>query len=115
LQHYNHLASEQTAAKRKQYQDWVHSHTPEEIRVANVARARLRALLPKLKSGRTPAHTHKIIDDRAIKLPLNQYARFATERFTTGDFKGISQAEASKLISNEWKALSTSEKQVRLA
>lgn len=113
MQHYNHVAGEKNAAKEKEYQAWIQTYTPDQIRIANLARARLRKLLPKLKSKRSHAHTHPIRDSRLVKQPPAAFSRFTSERHSSGDLKGIGLAEASKLISNEWKALSASEKKVR--
>ncbi|KAH9870470.1 hypothetical protein IAQ61_005945 [Plenodomus lingam] len=111
LEHYNHLAAERTAAKRAEYKAWVESHTPDQIRLANNARRLLRKkLVNKRKSGH-PARTEKLIDERVPKSPASAYIHFVTERFTSGDFKGIPVTEAAKLAANEWKALSAGEKQ----
>ena len=104
-QHYNHLAKEQAEVKRAEYDAWIHKHTPEEIRAANYARARLRGKLP----GRWP----RLADERLRATRITPYIRFSTERYASGDFKNIALADRSKLIGNEWKALSASEKQVR--
>ncbi|KAF2272596.1 uncharacterized protein EI97DRAFT_436836 [Westerdykella ornata] len=108
-EHYNHLATEENAARAKQYKDWVHSHTAEEIRVANVARARLRRLF-KAEQKKPPKNTAKIEDDRRVKkrTPFNN---FYTERLASGDFKGIEAKEWLKLAWKEWKALTEAEQQ----
>lgn len=112
VKHYNHLATERTAARRVEYRTWVYSHTPEEIKDANKARAKLRVKLPLSKSGRRKSHTLRIPDDRAVKQPRTPFVRFVMDRHTTGDFKGITLSNASKLLAAEWKALSVSEKKV---
>jgi hypothetical protein len=108
-QHYNHIANEKTAARRAEYQAWIHSHTPEQIRLANNARNQLRKKLPDQKSR--PAHTAKLHDDRAVK-KLSAYNLFLRVRHATGDFKGIKPKEATGLIASEWKSLSAGEKKV---
>jgi len=111
--HYNHIANERTAARRAEYQAWIHSHTPDQIRVANNARAVLRRKLKgTLKATKYPAYTSKLVDDRAAKKPTSSFLVFLKERFASGDFKSINVVEAAKLIGNEWKALSANEKKV---
>jgi hypothetical protein len=91
--------------------EWVHTFTPEEIRVANRARATLRRVL-KDKQKATPAHTEKIPDDRHVK-KRTAFSDFVKARYDTGDFKGIKASDAAPLIAAEWKALSATEKKVR--
>lgn len=56
----------------------------------------------------------RLVDDRVGKSPpRSSYLRFFVERMQSGDFKGIRIPEASKLVANEWKALSDGEKKVR--
>ncbi|KAF2472001.1 uncharacterized protein BDR25DRAFT_221485 [Lindgomyces ingoldianus] len=111
-EHYNHLANERAAAQQAEYKRWVLSHTPEQIRIANLARLNLRRRVPTTAGKRKyPPHTSKIKDDRQVKRPSSAYLRFATERNTSGDMKSIAKSEVMKLIGNEWNALSASEKQ----
>jgi hypothetical protein len=108
-EHYHHLANEATAASQKTYNDWVRSHTPDQIRIANNARAQLKVKLAgKYKS--MPAYTKPIKDDRIPKHPLNPFGRFLSERWASGDMKSMSVGDAGKLIGNEWKSLSAGEK-----
>ncbi|KAF2798644.1 hypothetical protein K505DRAFT_346420 [Melanomma pulvis-pyrius CBS 109.77] len=110
-EHYNHVATEKNAIRKAAYKDWVESHTPEEIRVANRARATIRRR-HKAAGGKTvPAHTVKIHDEREVKAPRLPFLRFSIERRATGDFKNIAIPDASKLIGKEWHALTESEKQ----
>jgi hypothetical protein len=105
-QHYNHLANVNRDANGAAYKQWVESHTPEQIRVANNARLQL-----KLKD---PIHTwRQIHDDRIPKRPSSPMLFFMKERHASGDFKGIGLAENSRLMSREWAALSPSERKVR--
>jgi hypothetical protein len=110
--HYNHLAAEKTAAKRSEYQAWVHSHTPEQIHTANLARAQLRRILKARQKTGTPKRVAKLVDDRAVKQPMSSYLIFARERRLTSDFKGIAAVEGIRLIASEWKKLSAGEKKV---
>ena len=108
IQHYNHLAHQATEAAQAEFKRWVESHTPEQIQLANRARNQLRRKL-ELK------YTHKysqIKDERAVKRPATAYIQFSVNRQASGDFKNIGVAERAKLIGQEWKALSESEKKV---
>ncbi|USP74223.1 hypothetical protein yc1106_01497 [Curvularia clavata] len=109
LEHYNHLASEKNAARKAEFDKWLKSHTPEQIRIANLARAQLRKKLAGTQK-RMPAHTAKLNDDRRVKSAPTPYIVFSKARHASGDMKGIAVTEAAKLIANEWKALSESEK-----
>jgi hypothetical protein len=110
LEHYNHIASEKNAARRAEYEAWIKTYTPDQIRIANNARAQLRKLLADTYKTK-PAHTDKLLDDRAVKRPTSIFATFVKERHASGDFKNINLQDAMKLIANEWKALSAGEKQ----
>jgi hypothetical protein len=110
--HYNHLANQATAAKRAEYDAWIHSYTPAQIHAANLARAQLRKRLPATKAGGARRYTAKLVDDRRIKRPSYPFTAFTKERHSSGDMKGIPVTEASKIIGSEWKALSASEKKV---
>ncbi|KAH7080557.1 hypothetical protein BKA63DRAFT_246760 [Paraphoma chrysanthemicola] len=110
LEHYNHIAQERTAAKRAEFRAWIQSHTPQQILDANKARSRLRRIVKTGIAKKYPAHTQKLEDDRQPKRLRNAYTLFFAERRSSGDFKGISAIDASKLIAAEWKALSEGEK-----
>lgn len=117
----NHLAAERNEARAAEYKAWVESHTVDEIRIANNARRLLRkkiaeraSLAGKAPSAKRhhPANTDHIPDDRRVKRPLTSYTFFFAERSSSSDFQGIAITEKAKLIAEEWKALSASEKQV---
>ncbi|EUC50193.1 hypothetical protein COCMIDRAFT_82655 [Bipolaris oryzae ATCC 44560] len=110
LEHYNHLANEENAKRKAEFDKWLQSYTPQEIRIANLARAQLRRRLAGKQKGH-PAHSAKLHDPRHVKATLNPYALFSRARHATGDFKGIPVIQASKLIGAEWKSLNESEKQ----
>jgi hypothetical protein len=94
--------------------DWVNSHTPEQIRLANNARSLLKrraaAAAPGTKRG--IRSLNKIRDERQVKRGQSGYLTFALERRESGDYKNIKLSESSKLISEEWKALSAGQKKV---
>ncbi|KAJ4986633.1 HMG box protein [Stagonosporopsis vannaccii] len=109
---YNHLAAQRTEERLAEYKAWVESHTPDQIRIANNARYSLRRKLEgKLKSGVYPRHTQRIVDERAVKRPMNSWALFFSERQSSSDFKNMAVADRTKLIAGEWRALSVNEKQ----
>lgn len=118
-QHYNHLANQQTEERRAEYKRWIESHTVAEIRAANNARIRLRKIWEtkatsegKAPAGSSQRFTAKLHDERAAKLPVRAHSFFLQDRYASGDMKGLKLGDAVKLINNEWKALSASEKQV---
>ena len=106
MQHYNHLANQDKAAREAAYRDWVHSHTPQQIVIANRARS-------ALKRRGVRGYTSQIQDDRKILGVRNAYLRFHLERHASGDFKHIHAKHSAGLIAKEWKALSSAEQQVR--
>ncbi|KAI7159692.1 hypothetical protein KC349_g3914 [Hortaea werneckii] len=108
VEHYNHLAHTHREAKQAEYKRWVESHSVEEIRIANLARATLRrkAQLEKGQRTKWPA----IQDERHVKRPMTAYFHFLTNRQASGDFRNIAIIERTKLIAQEWKALSEEEK-----
>jgi hypothetical protein len=110
-QHYNHLAHTAKDAALAEYKRWVESHSVEEIKTANAARKalRLRESLPK--NGKSKWLDIK--DERRAKQPMTSYLYFLVSRHASGDFKGISVADRTKLIAQEWKSLSEEEKSVR--
>ncbi|KAF1364817.1 hypothetical protein EJ07DRAFT_161798 [Lizonia empirigonia] len=107
---WNQIANERNAVKAAEYKAWIESHTPEQIRVANNARARLRKLLPPLKKGGAHRNTRTLVDERRVKRPMNPWAFFFTERCPSSDFNGIAAPERTRLIAGEWKALDANEK-----
>ena len=108
VQHYNHLGHQATEAAQAEYKRWVESHTPEEIQLANRARHQLRRKL-NLKGTRKYV---QIKDERAVKRPASSYLQFSINRQASGDFRNIPVSQRAKLIGQEWKALSESEKKV---
>lgn len=107
------MAAERNQARVAEYNAWVQSHTPDQIRIANNARNLLRRKLAgKLKGSNAPAHTQRIEDERAVKRPSSAWAVFFGERVSSSDFKSIARKEATDLIAGEWRALNASEKQV---
>jgi hypothetical protein len=100
-----HTANEAEHAK---YKTWVESHDVNEIRIANLARAKLRRSLGAKGTKKWPA----IKDERHVKQASNAFMQFNVSRQASGDFKNIALPERAKLIGQEWKVLSDEEKLV---
>ncbi|KAK4506682.1 hypothetical protein PRZ48_000415 [Zasmidium cellare] len=109
-EHYNHLANTKNEECQAEYKKWVESHSADEIQQANSARGTLRRKLEKDRPRNAQSKWLPIHDERAVKRPVPPYTQFTMNRNASGDFKGIALAERSKLISQEWKALSEQEK-----
>ncbi|OSS45617.1 hypothetical protein B5807_09694 [Epicoccum nigrum] len=114
---YNHIAAERTEARAAEYKAWVESHTPDQIRIANNARAKLKRKLAEKSALAgydkvpTPVQTQPIKDERRARHPKSAWVFFFSERLQSTDFKGIAIKPRTGLISDEWKALSAEEKQ----
>lgn len=108
-EHYNHLVNEHNAKSLREFQEWLNAHTPAQIKQANAARRRLRRQLAVKKSQYAA-----IKDDRIVKQPSSAYFQYHKERILSGDFRGVNTTASSKDIAAEYKALSASEKKVRL-
>merc|ERR1712230_113853 len=104
---YNHQANENREKNTIAYKKWVQSHTPLEVKQANIARRQLRrkAQAAGKKTRFTPIH-----DDRTVKSRRNAYSFFFAERRSSGDLRGMTVAESGKLLGREWKNMSASEK-----
>ncbi|KAG0649936.1 Non-histone chromosomal 6 [Hyphodiscus hymeniophilus] len=106
LEHYNHIANQNKEENQTAYKKFIESHKPEEIRLANNARHLLAKRDGKKASSRLPA----LRDPRIPKLPSKAGIFFGADRWNSGDLKGLKIPEASRLIWNEWKELSPSER-----
>ncbi|OBT75240.1 hypothetical protein VF21_05659 [Pseudogymnoascus sp. 05NY08] len=104
---YNQKANANKAANDASYEAWLASLSPQQIYDSNHAQQRLKQL-GLIKQGK---HL-KIDDPRIPKRPLPAYIHFVKERYTSGDFKGLSPVEAAKILAQEYKALSESEKKL---
>ncbi|ELR02908.1 hypothetical protein VC83_02664 [Pseudogymnoascus destructans] len=104
---YNQKANANKATNDASYESWLASLSPQQIYDSNHAQQRLKHL-GLIKQGK---HL-KIDDPRIPKRPLPAYIHFVKERYASGDFKGISPVEAAKVLTQEYKALSESEKKL---
>ncbi|KAK6828707.1 hypothetical protein RU639_003759 [Aspergillus parasiticus] len=85
------------------YDQWIKSHTPLQIKEANLARSRLT----KLTNKRYPP----LRDDRLVKRPSSSYVFFFIERTGQGDFKHMAAKDIATRVAEEWKGLTESEKE----
>lgn len=112
-QQLNHQANENKAANQAAYKKWVESYTPDQIRLANIARKALQRKVPsptgKKSSRRGVVQIH---DDRQVKRPQSAYFKFTLDRKASGDFKGIALGDVAKQVTKEWNELSAGEKKV---
>ncbi|EXJ68053.1 uncharacterized protein A1O5_08668 [Cladophialophora psammophila CBS 110553] len=106
---YNHEANENKAKNDQAYKTWVQSHSPLEIKLANNAR---RQLTKKARAAGKKKQYKPIQDDRTVHRPRNAYAYFFKERNDSGDLTSMTVGERGKLIGQEWKSLSTSERKI---
>jgi len=104
-EHYNHSFTEKKAAHETAYKKWVQSHTPDQIRVANIARQALKRQAPKGSSK-----FGQIEDPRLPKKAVPALFLFQQDRWASGDMQGIPVVDAAKQITKEYNALSASEK-----
>ncbi|ODH44667.1 hypothetical protein ACO22_00824 [Paracoccidioides brasiliensis] len=98
----NQTAQLNRASNKTMFQDWVKSHTPLQIKQANMARQRLRKLFKK------PRRFMKIRDDRQIKRPVNAYLFFLKEAFASG---GIFDKESMSKTAAAWRGMTAGEKE----
>ncbi|KAF2771671.1 hypothetical protein EJ03DRAFT_372631 [Teratosphaeria nubilosa] len=110
IERYNHLAHTAREESQVAFKKWVESHTPDEIAEANRAR---KALRRKAEVQRKKGHKIvwvEIEDERAVKGPMTPYAAFNANRQKSPDFNNISFVDRSRLVAQEWKAMSQEEK-----
>ncbi|KAH8425827.1 HMG-box domain-containing protein [Aspergillus melleus] len=100
---YAAIAQSKREEAQANYEKWVRSYTPAQIREANNARRRLT----KLKGRRYAL----IEDDRLVKPPRTSFACYVKERTQSGDFKHMGGPELLRQLVVEWKELSDSEKE----
>ncbi|KAE8147411.1 hypothetical protein BDV25DRAFT_33775 [Aspergillus avenaceus] len=91
------------ATNEAEYEKWIKSHTPLQIKEANQARARLTKITNKKYFA--------LRDDRLVKRPTPAYMIFYIERVEQGDFKHMQVKDISARVSEEWKGLTDSERQ----
>ncbi|ETN36242.1 uncharacterized protein HMPREF1541_08519 [Cyphellophora europaea CBS 101466] len=105
----NHAANENAGKNQAAYKRWVQTFTPVQIKDANTARA---LLLRSAKADKVKhlARYRSIKDDRSVKRPRNAYSWFLGDRINTGDYKGMTNGEAFKLIGREWSQLPADQK-----
>ena len=103
-QRFQNQAEENRTANEASYAAWVKSHTPSQIRDANIARRSLARILNK--------PYRPIKDERLVKRPITAYLLYCKERNATGDFKHMAVSDATARTTEEWKGMTESEKSV---
>ncbi len=102
-------ARDNSAWNASAYQQWINTHTPDNIRLANMARA---SLARTLKTKRVPTRMKPLHDARRVPGRRLAYIWFVMERYGTDDFLGKTMTEAGRILGAEYKALSPAERKV---
>ncbi|KAG9246326.1 hypothetical protein BJ878DRAFT_497611 [Calycina marina] len=106
---YNRIASQNKVTNNIAFKQWIESHTPDEIRLANNARTQLKRKTSK-KPGAKSLAWPLLHDDRIPKHAKTPWLLFSVERWASGDLAHVPMLEAQKIISKEWQGLSGAEK-----
>jgi hypothetical protein len=101
----NRRANEKKAAQEDAFQAWLSSYPPLQILEANAARKALKRRGVEKGMAQIP-------DPRLPKRPAGAMLLFMRERHQSGELRHIELGEATKLLAQEWKALSAEEKKV---
>ncbi|PKX94366.1 HMG-box domain-containing protein [Aspergillus novofumigatus IBT 16806] len=91
------------AANAAAYEAWIQQHTPLQIREANAARRRLN----KIKN----TSLRLLHDDRQVKRPRTAYLLYMLDRTAEGDFKYMKAKDIAVRVTEEWKGLTSTEKE----
>ncbi|MCJ1429144.1 hypothetical protein MMC29_007057 [Sticta canariensis] len=101
-EHYNRILAQLKASNEAAYHQWVESHSPEQIRGANLARKFLnRNGLGKYK---------KIVDKRQVKGMRLAHIIFNGQRQALGKYAEMAIPDRTKMIQKEWNELPASDK-----
>ncbi|KAI1000010.1 hypothetical protein K3495_g8189 [Podosphaera aphanis] len=102
-EHYQKICESNKAINEKKYQEWVLRYTPDQIRIANNAR--------KLLNKRSKRRVYSLLpDNRRPKRPLTNFFCYMQERMNSDDMKGHNSTDAVKLIAEEFKSLSPTQR-----
>ena len=112
LQNLNIIAVDNKAENERAYDTWIKSHTPEQIRLANVARSSLRRQARTSGTGTRRVRYRKITDSRQVKAPKTARSLYFSERVSAGVFHNIPMSTALKLANDEYKTLNGPDKKV---
>ncbi|KAK3311277.1 uncharacterized protein B0T15DRAFT_68508 [Chaetomium strumarium] len=99
----NAIAQQNKVANQVKFQNWIDSHTPQEIRAANLARLQLRR-----KHGITKYRS--IPDARYPKQNLTPFVAFVKSRFPSMADDPSHAKDKLMKIAVEWKGLSAEER-----
>ncbi|GIK02775.1 hypothetical protein Aspvir_006836 [Aspergillus viridinutans] len=91
------------AANAAAYDAWIQQHTPLQIKEANAARRRLNNI--KNTSLRL------LRDPRQVKRPRTAYLLYMLDRTAEGDFKYMKAKDIALRVTEEWKGLTSTEKE----
>ncbi|KAL4893902.1 hypothetical protein BDV59DRAFT_176409 [Aspergillus ambiguus] len=96
------------AASNKQsnaaaYDHWIKSHTPLQIKDANLARRRLAKY--------TKSSVPQLRDDRLVKRPRTAFVHYFVERTEGGDFKHMAAKDITSRVTEEWRGMTDYEKE----
>ncbi|KAJ6131178.1 hypothetical protein N7523_001638 [Penicillium sp. IBT 18751x] len=96
-------AAKNRATNAANYEAWIKTHTPKQIKEANSARRSLSRLQKK--------RIALLEDDRLVKRPRTAYFFFMLERIRDGDLKGKRGPDVTRIVGEEWSKLTEYEKQ----
>jgi hypothetical protein len=94
------------------YKTWLASKTPDEIRLANKARAALRVKIAKAYPKRKATGFSTLKDDRQVKRPLGAYLLFHNERLASEGGSDLDLGTFAKASGKAWAELNEAEKKV---
>lgn len=100
------MAESNRAANAEAFDKWLKSHTPLQIKQANLARRRLSNL-----KGKKIAPLH---DERAVRKVMTSYAFYMKERINSGDLKHMLAMDIGSQVAQEWRGMTDAEKEVGL-
>lgn len=99
------MAERNKASNEAAYNKWLEGITPDQIRIANNARRTLNRHAKKRSFPVLP-------DYRRPKRALTAFLCYVKDRFESDESKELKLPEAAKILSQEFKSLSLSERKV---
>lgn len=101
-EHYNRIVLREKAAREAAYRQWLESYTPDQIRLANIARTFLRRKGMK----KYP----KLADERQVRRTISPHIYFIKDRQASAAYAAIKPREKIALLCKEWSAAPAAEK-----
>lgn len=102
-EHFTSIAAANKRTNNAAYEAWIQTHTPLQIKDANLARRRLA----KLTSGFVP----QLRDDRLVKRPRTAFVLYFVDRTEGGDFKHMAAKDITSRVTEEWREMTDYEKE----